>query len=691
LRADSLRKDATGVTHWWRLGTILWRHRRQAALSLVFGALAAALWGVELLLTFPVVTVFIEGKSLAEYVQEQSAVAQSQSDKWRTDLANIDIVLERIEGREDEPAVERRHALLKEQTKTQRQLNAAAWRLWWLNWTETRCLPWLPRHPFHLLLVLMGLLALVTLVKGACTFAQDVWAGSVAELCVIDLRTAMFRRLLHRDPQSVELDSAPRLLSAMTYDLQSVANWLTTLGGRVVREPLKAVACVVAAFFVNWQLTCLSLLFVPLAGWMFHRFGQRLRRAVHRVLDTMARIYKFLEETFHNIRVVAAFGLEGRRRREFHRKNREFYRHSLKIVQIDALTNPATEILGMLAVVVAVLPGAYLVLRGTTTLWGVKLTTDVMSVAELATLYALLAGVLDPLRKFSKYFTTIKQCGSSLERAFAVMDRPTLVEQSPAPQWLPPMRAAIEFRDVHFRYATAEGVAGRTNVLNGVSLTIPAGETVAVLGANGCGKSTLLGLLPRLYDPTEGDVLIDGKNLRDVRLADLRRQIAWVPQDAVLLDDTIAENIRYGRPEASPGEIREAARRAYVTEFSDRLPLGLDTPVGERGRELSGGERQRVALARAILRDPRILILDEPTAAIDAQSEQWIHESLKEFVRGRTTLMITHQLSSAVQSYLTRAIVLDRGRAVASGRHEELMETCPLYQQLFAQRELRAA
>uniref|UniRef100_A0A7C4QQN8 ABC transporter ATP-binding protein n=1 Tax=Schlesneria paludicola TaxID=360056 RepID=A0A7C4QQN8_9PLAN len=676
------------MTHWWRLARFLWPYRRRVALSLVCGALGAALWGVELLLTFPVVTVFVEGKTLAGYVAEQTAESLRQTQAWRAALEGVTRALEDL----PDEAGERRLQLLREQARSQRHLNAEAWKLWWLSWAETHLLPYLPVQPFHLLLVLFGLLIVATFVKGLCSFLQDVLASGVAERCVIDLRRMIFRRLLHRDPQSVELDSPPRLLSALTFDLQGLAHGLTIVGGRVIREPLKAAACVVAAFGVNWQLTSLSLLFVPLAAWLFHRFGQRLRAAVHRLLDTMARIYKFLEQTFCNLRVVLAYHLEGPFRREFLRKNRDFYRHSLKIVKVDALTNPATESLGMTAVVVAVLPGAYLVLRETTSIWGVKLASEPMSVAELTTLYTLLAGVLDPLRKFSKYFTTIKQCGSVLERTFRLLDQPSLVPQSPTPQFLPPLRHTIEFRDVCLRYAAADaGLSERTSALNGLSLQIRAGETVAIVGPNGCGKSTLLGLLPRFYDPTSGSVLIDGVDVRDVRLAELRRQLAWVPQDCVLFDDTIAENIRYGRPDAAPAEIRDAARRAYVSEFADRWPLGLETRVGEGGRELSGGQRQRVALARAILRDPRILLLDEPTAAVDAQSERLIHESLREFVQGRTTLLVTHQLGQAVLQYVDRIVVLDRGRVLGIGRHEELQETCPLYCQLFVPRATRAA
>uniref|UniRef100_A0A7C2K272 ABC transporter ATP-binding protein n=1 Tax=Schlesneria paludicola TaxID=360056 RepID=A0A7C2K272_9PLAN len=671
------------MSPWFRLAQYLWPYRRQVILSLVFGLGAAALWGAELLLTFPVVTVFAEGRSLDAYLREESAAAQQRMDDASQEIRQLTERIAALDSLSKQTSIDLRVALLREQSRQQRKLNRESWHLWTLSWAQSELLPRLPADQFQLLAVLLGLLIATTIAKGGCTFAQDVWAGSLAELCVIDLRAALFRQLLKQDPQSIELESGPRLLSGMTYDLQGLAHGLTTVGGRVVREPLKALVCIGLAFCLNWQLTTLSLLFVPIACWLFQQLGRRLKRAVNRVLDTMARIYQFLEQTFSNARVVLAYQMQGALRREFQQKNRSFYRQSLKIVTLDALTNPVTEVFGMAAVILAVLPGAYLVLRETQGIGGVRLSTGPLSVSELVTLYALLAGVLDPLRKFSKFFVIIKQCGTSLERVFRQMDRAPLVQQSPTAAWLPPISSSVEFRDVHFHYSEAEtSLPDRVGVLHDVSLTIPVGETVAIVGANGSGKSTLVALLPRLFDPSEGSVLLDGVDIRSVRLRDLRRQIAVLPQDASLFDDTIAENIRYARPEASAEEIRNAASAAHVLEFANQFPDGLQTRVGDRGRALSGGQRQRVALARAILRDPRILILDEPTAAIDAHSEVLIHQTLEQFVKGRTTFLITHQLGPAALAYVTRIIVLDRGQVVGVGSHADLRETCPIYQRL---------
>ncbi len=673
------------VQTWSRLVLFVTPYWRRLLLSLVFGGLSALLWSTELALTYPLTIMFGEHHTVPNYIRHEIEHSSKLIAELKTALnekelerASLPDDLTRERGKE-------RLKVLNELRRVQQQLDIKSRRVWLMSWIETRVLPKLPRDPFHLFAALFGLVLTVTFLKGVCSFLQDSIAGGVAELVTIDLRQALFRRTLQLDPQTVALGGTQTLMNDFTYTLQQLAHYLGELGGRVVREPLKAAACIGGMFYLNWQLTLLLLAFVPLAGGMFHLFGQRLKRATRRVLDSVGQMYKSLEETFINVKAVISFDTAGHHRRQFHQRNRENYTQSMRQVRISAVSSAAVELLVVFAVLVVLLPAAYLVLRDVTSIGGVKLATVPPTFPELAMFYALLAGVIDPLRKFSKFYYMIRQTGVLADQFFRQMDRESLVPAPAAPQWLPRLAQQLEFRDVHFTYARANGEDSpeRGPVLNGLNLRIDCGEVVAIVGPNGSGKSTLAGLLPRFFDPHQGAVLFDGLDLRQVRLRELRDQIAIVPQDTLLFDDTIAANIRYGRTDATDEQLREAAHRAHVLDFSEELPLKLETPVGEGGRQLSGGQRQRVALARAMLRDPRVLVLDEPTSAIDAESELLIHRALKDFVRGRTTIIITHSLSPALLEYVSRIVVLDRGRAIANGSHAELQAACPIYRQLF--------
>ena len=658
---------------------------RRLLLSLVFGCLSALLWSTELALTYPLTIMFGEHHTVPNYIRHEIEESSKLAANLSIELEEQKIKRAALPNDDTRDRSKERLEVLNDERRLQQRLDIEARRVWLMSWVETRVLPRLPKDPFHLFAALFGLVLLVTFLKGGCSFVQDSISGSVAELVTIDLRQALFRRTLQLDPQTVALGGTQKLMNDFTYTLQQLAFCLGELGGRVVREPLKAAACIGGMFLLNWQLTCLLLAFVPVAGGMFHLFGQRLKRAMRRVLDSVGQIYKSLEETFVNVKAVIAFDTAGRHRRQFHRQNRENYSLSMRLVRINALSAAAVELLVVFAVLVVLLPAAYLVLRNVTSIGGVKLATTPPTFPELAMFYALLAGVIDPLRKFSKFYNTIRQSGVLADQFFLQMDRQSLVPVSASPQWLPRLAEGLEFRDVHFTYTRAadDDSPDRGPVLNGLDLRVDFGEVVAIVGPNGSGKSTLAGLLPRFFDPHQGAVLFDGLDLRHARLRELRDQLAIVPQDTLLFDDSIAANIRYGRPEATDEELREAARRAHVLDFAEGFPQGLDTSVGEGGRQLSGGQRQRVALARAMLRDPRVLLLDEPTSAIDAESELLIHRALKDFVRGRTTIIITHSLSPALLEYVSRIVVLDRGRAIATGSHSELQAACPIYRQLF--------
>ncbi len=673
------------VQTWSRLISFVWPYWRRLAWSLVFGALAAVMWSAELALTFPITVMFGEHKTLGNYVRHEIDETTVQVRQHAIRLTELEVELSTLHEDGTRERKKQRLYVLNDIRREQGWQETKLFRVWMFSRIETRILPKLPADSFHLFGVVFGLVLAVALVKGLCSFAQDLLAGSIAEMVVIDLRQAMFRRTLKLDPQTVSLSGTPQLMTDFTYTLQGLAYGLGELGGRIIREPLKAAACIAGMFYLNWQLTLLLVVFVPVAGWMFHLFGQRLRRATRRLIDGFGRMYKSLEETLVNIRAVILFDRAGFHRRQFHCRNREYFVQAMRFHRIDAASAATVEFLAVFAVLAVLLPATFLALREVTSIWGIKLASLPPKMEELAVFYALLAGVIDPVRKFSKFYTIIRQSGTLAEQVFGRMDQESLVHVPDAAQWLPRLQRSIEFRDVHFSYARAaeDKTLERGVVLNGLDLKINVGETLAVVGQNGSGKSTLVGLLPRFQDPDRGVILFDDVDVRQVRLRDLRDQIAIVPQDTPLFDDTIVENIRYGNPAATDVELHDAARRARVLDFTDRMPLGLNTPVGEGGRQLSGGQRQRVALARAILRDPRLLILDEPTSAIDAESEVLIHSALKEFVHGRTTLIITHALSPELLEYVSRIVVLDRGKVVAIGTHSELQAVCPAYRQLW--------
>jgi ABC-type multidrug transport system fused ATPase/permease subunit len=392
----------------------------------------------------------------------------------------------------------------------------------------------------------------------------------------------------------------------------------------------------------------------------------------------MSTIYKILQESFQGIRLVKSFGMERVERRRFFEETKNLYRKSVRVAMIDAMSDPVLEMLTLTTVAIALLAGSYLVLNRTVYLdlglFRLQLAAAPMVIQDLLALYAMLAGVSDPIRKLANVHSKIQRASAAADRICSLMDRaPKMVDLRHAPR-LRRHHQSIEFDRVTFGYAPG------APVIREVSLVVRHGETVALVGPNGSGKTTLMNLLPRFWDVDAGSIRIDGREIRDVPLRSLRRQIGIVLQDTILFQDTIARNIGYADPHATRDQIVLASERAYAHQFIMALPLGYDTPIGERGYGLSGGQRQRLALARAMLHDPAILILDEATSAVDIQDEVLIRKAIEEFARGRTTFLISHNLASI--QIADRIVLLNGGRVEAVGSDQELKRASALYRRL---------
>jgi ATP-binding cassette subfamily B protein/subfamily B ATP-binding cassette protein MsbA len=348
----------------------------------------------------------------------------------------------------------------------------------------------------------------------------------------------------------------------------------------------------------------------------------------------------------------------------------------MRIAIFDALVSPVTEVMGILMISMAILLGAYLALNHKTHLLGIRICDRPLDQGALIMFYAMLAGLSDPARKLSEVFNRIQRAAAACDRIYQLMDREPNVTSAPGAKALPRHAGTLVFDRVTFGYQPGQ------KVIEDINLRIQFGETIAIVGPNGCGKSTLASLIPRFYDPAFGSIKLDGRDLREVKLAELRGQIGIVSQETVLFDETVLSNIRYGSPWATREQAIEAARQAHAHKFIEtKLDHGYETMVGPQGGRLSGGQRQRIALARAILRNPSILILDEATSQIDLESEQLIHRALEQFVQNRTAVIITHRL--ATLDLADRIVVMQAGRILDVGTRDELMARCDVFRRLY--------
>ncbi len=666
-----------------------WPYRWRLSVSIVCAVLAAVLWGLNFTSIYPVLKLLHTGKSPQIWVDERL-------DAINLEIGGLESEVKQQTDREKEfdarPPSKVRDQTLRTVTsdlvRLESKLESARRRQGYLQLARKYIISWVPADCFQTLALVIGLVFAGVIVKCVFEFFQESLVGSVVNLSLFDLRNRFYRNAIHLDIGQIEQQGTSELMARFTNDMDALGTGIKTLFGKVVAEPLKALSCVVIGCFISWQLTLLFLILVPIAALILSKVGRVMKRATRKLLERMSSIYKILQESFQGIRVVKAFTMEPYERRRFYAATKDYYRRSMQVVNLDALTGPIIEILGVAAVAAALLVGSYLVLQRETKLFGMRLTAYPLEAESLLQLYVLLGAIADPVRKLSSVFTRIQAGGAASDRIFAFLDRqpevgrntdgPRLKRRTEGkPAAVPTVGEApvhIEFRDVCYSYDPKEPL------LRNLNLKVQHGETIAVVGANGCGKSTMVALLPRFFDPDSGSVLIDGHDLRTVHLRSLRQQVGLVTQKPILFDDTIYNNIAYGTRGAKAEDVEKAARLAGADEFIIEKPEGYRRQVGEVGGQLSGGQMQRIVLARAILRNPAILILDEFTSAIDLESEAEIHRAVKEFKCGRTTFIITHKFQAL--ELADRIVVLEDGRMAAVGTHAELLASCATYQRL---------
>ena len=549
----------------------------------------------------------------------------------------------------------------------------------WLEryrWARPLAERYTPTDPFWTMIFIMSVGLVCTLLKNGFQYTHSFLSATIAQYGAVEIRKTFFQKVLDYEVNHFNREGIADTMSRFTNDMRTLTDGLEIVYGKIIREPLKLVACLIGAAMFSWQLLLLTLLVVPLAALSIRWLARSIKRVVSRSMEEMAVMYGRLEETFRSVRVVKAFTQESFEQEKFWETNHAYCQKAVKIAKYASLTNPLTELCGILMVCIALVTGGYLVMGERTTLLGIPMSTTPLSIASLITFFVLLAGAADPARKLSDIFTAFQSAAAAADRIYALIDREVPIRDIDHPKRLTKHEKSIQFDNVYFEYDPTK------SVLKGVSLDVTFGECVAIIGPSGCGKSTLLNLIPRFADPTGGCVLIDDLPIAEVRMRDVRQQIGLVTQEPVLFNDTVLNNILYGFHSAIPEQAVEAAKKAFAHDFiENELPDGYATVVGPSGGQLSGGQRQRIALARAILREPSIFLLDEATSQIDLNSERMIHEALETFKQGRTTIMVTHRLSAL--SLADRIVVMQDGEIAAVGRHDELLDSCPFYAKLY--------
>jgi ATP-binding cassette, subfamily B, bacterial MsbA len=519
------------------------------------------------------------------------------------------------------------------------------------------------RTPMEALRNVVALLFVVFLVKNAALYLYQICVSVVEGRVTRDLRDDLYAHLVRLGLPFFQRTRTGQVISRVTHDVEQMRGLVTGNISKLLSQVLQAAAAMTAMFLLSWKLTLVAALFLPPMLGLWAKLRERLRRGVLRVLDAVGEVAAHVQETVAGVRLVKASGAERWEVERFRRLTRAQYRAWVRNERWRKFFPPATEMITATAILALLWYGSWLVLEDRS-----------LSPESFLVLLTFAGKLMSPV-KFIAQFPALVQPGlAAAERAFELMDAPVEVTDAPGARPVPGFREALRFEGVAFSYEREEPV------LRDIDLTIRPGEVVALVGHSGAGKSTLADLVPRFRDPTAGRITLDGTDLRELRVGDLRAILGIVTQETILFHDTVRANIAYGIADAPPAAVEAAARAANAHDFIAALPRGYETVLGEKGTRLSGGQRQRIAIARALLRDPPILILDEATSALDSESERLVQDAIEELMADRTVLVIAHRLSTVRRA--DQIVVLEAGRIVERGSHEELLPRGGAYRRL---------
>ncbi len=521
----------------------------------------------------------------------------------------------------------------------------------------------LANKDMSMLNAIAGGIIVVFFLRGIFFYGQTYLMSYIGQKVIIDIREAVYRHMQRLSLSYYEKRQTGQLMSYITNDVAAVQGALVENMIEMVTEGMILIGSLGAMFYLHWQLSLLTLITAPLVGQTMNIFGKKLRRSSALIQERAADITSVLQESISSVRVIKSFAREDYEIERFKLQNHQNFRAQMKNSQIMATLTPIIEFVASIGITMIIWYG------------GREVINNHLTAGSLIAFLTYAVNLSNPIKRLSRVYGNIQKAMAAAQRVFDVLDTQPEIEDMKGATVLAKIDGHVAFNQVTFEYKAGEPA------LNKIQLTVKSGQVVAIVGPSGAGKTTIANLIPRFYDPIDGNIMIDGIDIKTVTLQSLREQIGIVPQETVLFNGSVYENILYGKLDAASEQVIAAAKAANAHNFIMDMPGGYDTQIGERGSKLSGGQRQRISIARAILKNPRILILDEATSALDTESEKLVQEAVDKLMVGRTSFVIAHRLSTVKRADMI--VVMERGKIVEQGTHDQLLELGGLYSKLY--------